>query len=152
MSKSHWFSMHLPTIGAGKALRFSTLRTNDGRKNKTKIQPPTPGTSAIKRRSRARKRRRARQELCSYPTLHVTSNKKEELGAREYGHHIRPGKTAHLKAGNPGRSIKMLEEAADQWKTVSTPDRASTGTQAHAHPHRLQCSGHPPGSAAEQEQ
>ena len=28
--------MHLPTIRAGKTLHFSTLRTNDGKKNKNK--------------------------------------------------------------------------------------------------------------------
>lgn len=74
-----------------------------GRKTKTKIQPPTPGTFAIKRSAR----RRARQEPCGYPTLHTTIAKKEELGTREYGYHIRPGNPARLtaerKKGEPRR-------------------------------------------------
>lgn len=69
-----------------------------GRKPKTNIHPPTLGMFAIKRRSRARSRRRARWELCSYPTRHSTFIKKGELGAREYGYHIRLGSPARLKA------------------------------------------------------
>lgn len=66
--------------------------------------------------------------LCGYPTLHTAFNKKEETGTREYSHqpHL-TGKTSWSQSlkENPGRNIKILEEAGDQWKTVSKLDTAA---------------------------
>lgn len=91
-----------------------------GRKTKTKIQPPTQGTFAVKRTSRARRIRRARQELCSYPTLHITFNKKRGTGHKE----IRiPHPTG--KPSLPQSKNGTQEDTLKRWRKLQTGGRPS---------------------------
>lgn len=131
MSKPHWFSIHLSTTRAGKTLHFFPhWRQMKGRKTKTKIHPPTPGTFATKRRSRAR-RRRAGQELCSYPTLHLQPERGTGCKGIWVPHPTgKPSLSQSKKATQ--KDIQTLEEAVDQWKIVSTLDTAgSSSAPAH---------------------
>lgn len=64
---------------------------------------------------------------CSVVTPHFTPPSTRRNGHKGIQPPHLTGKTSwsHSLKGNPGRNIKMLEEAADQWKTVSRLDTAA---------------------------
>lgn len=131
--KSHWFSKHLPTIRAGKALHFSTVRTNDGKK---KIKNPVTNHRDIcyKKEFEAKESKVAAQHF-------TPPSKRKRTWAQRNTDTTSDWETQPVskQKRNPGRNIKMLKEAADQWKTVSMLDTDScSSAPAHKPTHTLQ--------------